>query len=173
MYSCVPTQWCPSLCDSMDCNPPDSFIQGSNPGSLHWEHGVLATGPPGKSLAVFNKADHAFLLKTLSFRILLPLFFFLSLSLSTWIPKGTFSSVQSLSHVRLFFIYIQNKTQYPSSKFVFLHTYLLTESACNVGDLGLIPGLGRSPGGRDTWQPTPVFLPGESHGQRSLAGCSP
>ena len=23
------------------------------------------------------------------------------------------------------------------------------------------------------WQPTLVFLPGESHGQRSLAGCSP
>ena len=22
-------------------------------------------------------------------------------------------------------------------------------------------------------QPTPVFLPGESHGQRSLEGCSP
>ena len=46
-----------------------------------------------------------------------------------------------------FFIYIQNKTQYPSSIFMFLHTYLLTESACNVGDLGSIPGLGRSPGG--------------------------
>ena len=26
---------------------------------------------------------------------------------------------------------------------------------------------------RRKWQPTPVFLPGESHGQRSLAGCSP
>ena len=25
---------------------------------------------------------------------------------------------------------------------------------------------------RRTWQPTPVFLPGESHGQRSLAGNS-
>ena len=24
-----------------------------------------------------------------------------------------------------------------------------------------------------TWQPTPVFLPGESYGQRSLAGYSP
>ena len=24
--------------------------QGSNPGPLHWEHGVLATGPQGKSL---------------------------------------------------------------------------------------------------------------------------
>ena len=23
------------------------------------------------------------------------------------------------------------------------------------------------------WQPTPVFLPGESQGKRSLAGCSP
>ena len=25
---------------------------------------------------------------------------------------------------------------------------------------------------RRAWQPTPVFLPGESHGQRSLVGCS-
>ena len=26
---------------------------------------------------------------------------------------------------------------------------------------------------RRAWQPTPVFLPGESHGQRKLAGCCP
>ena len=26
---------------------------------------------------------------------------------------------------------------------------------------------------RRKWKPTPLFLPGESHGQRSLAGCSP
>ena len=26
---------------------------------------------------------------------------------------------------------------------------------------------------RRKWQPTPLFLPGESHGQRSLAGYSP
>ena len=25
----------------------------------------------------------------------------------------------------------------------------------------------------ELWQPTPVFLPGESHGQRSLAGYGP
>ena len=43
-------------------------------------------------------------------------------------------------------------------------------SACIAGDLGSIPGLGRSPGGG---QLTPVFLPGESGGQRSLAGYSP
>ena len=39
------------------------------------------------------------------------------------------------------------------------------ESACDAGDLGSIPGLGRSP--------TPVFLPGEFHGGSSLAGSSP
>ena len=32
--------------------------------------------------------------------------------------------------------------------------------------------VGKSPWKR-AWQPTPVFLPRESHGQRSLAGCSP
>jgi len=46
------------------------------------------------------------------------------------------------------------------------------ESVCNVGDPGLIPGLGRFPWRRE-WQPTPVFLPGEFHGQRSLVGYSP
>ena len=39
-------------------------------------------------------------------------------------------------------------------------------------DVGAIPGLGRSPGG-GKWQPTPVFLPEKSHGQRSLVGYSP
>ena len=45
------------------------------------------------------------------------------------------------------------------------------ESACNVGNPGLIPGLGRSPG--KEWQPTPLFLPGEFHGQRGLTDCRP
>ena len=65
------------------------------------------------------------------------------------------------------------------------------ESTFNVGDWGSIPRLGRSPGERTgqsrrhkthsldpwvrktpwrrAWQSAPVFLPGESHGQRSLA----
>ena len=46
------------------------------------------------------------------------------------------------------------------------------ESACSAGNLGMMPGWGRSPGGR-AWRPTPVFLPGEFHGQRSLAVYSP
>ena len=63
------------------------------------------------------------------------------------------------------------------------------ESACNVGDSGSIPGLGKSPGegncnplrldpwvGKISWrrelQPTPVFLPGKLHRQRILVDYS-
>ena len=42
----------------------------------------------------------------------------------------------------------------------------------NIGDIGSIPGLGRSPEG-GKWQPPIVFLPGEFHGQKSLADYSP
>ena len=36
-----------------------------------------------------------------------------------------------------------------------------------------IPPLGQEDSWKREWQPTPVFLPGESHGQRSLGGYSP
>ena len=45
------------------------------------------------------------------------------------------------------------------------------EFSCSVGDLSSIPGLGRSP--EKGMQPTPLFLPGEFHGQRNLMGCNP
>ena len=46
------------------------------------------------------------------------------------------------------------------------------ESACNAEELDSVPGWGRAPQGTE-WQSTPVFLPGESHGQRSLAAYGP
>ena len=54
----------------------------------------------------------------------------------------------------------------------------LPANAGDKRDMGVIPGSGRSPG-RGHGNPfqysssIPVFLPGESHGQRSLAGYSP
>ena len=45
------------------------------------------------------------------------------------------------------------------------------ESAHRAGDPGLIPGSGRSL--EKGWLPTPVFLSGEFHGQRSLARYNP
>ena len=47
------------------------------------------------------------------------------------------------------------------------HGSYCKESAYNAGGLGSIAGLGRFPRRRE-WLPTPVFLPGEFHGQRSL-----
>ena len=44
------------------------------------------------------------------------------------------------------------------------------ESAWQRRRHGFNPWVGKIPR-RRKWQPTPVFLPGESHGQRSLAGC--
>ena len=45
------------------------------------------------------------------------------------------------------------------------------ESACSAGD-GFEPWVRKIPWRRE-WLPTPVFLPGKSHGQRSLVGYSP
>jgi len=38
--------------------------------------------------------------------------------------------------------------------------------------LGFDPWVGKTPW-RRAWQPTPVFLPGESHGQKGLVDYSP
>ena len=46
------------------------------------------------------------------------------------------------------------------------------ESTCNVENLGLIPGLGRSPGG-GYGNPLEYSCLENPHGQRSLAGYSP
>ena len=46
------------------------------------------------------------------------------------------------------------------------------ESACNAGDPGSIPELGRFPWWKK-WLLTPEFLPGEFHGQRRLADYNP
>ena len=45
----------------------------------------------------------------------------------------------------------------------------------NAGDIRhrLVPWVGKIPRRRRAWQPTLVFLPGESHGQRSLVVYSP
>ena len=48
----------------------------------------------------------------------------------------------------------------------------LPANAGDVRDVGSIPGSGRFPW-RRKWQLTPVFSPGEFHGQRRLAGYSP
>ena len=54
-------------------------------------------------------------------------------------------------------------------------TSLVAQSVKNlpaVQETGFDTWVGKIPW-RRKWQPTPVSLPGKSHGQRSLVGCSP
>ena len=72
----------------------------------------------------------------------------------------------------MFHIYLSGNTFSVSSKYLgFPGGSDGKESACNVGDPASIPGSGRSPG--ESKATHPVFLLGEFHGQRSLAGSNP
>ena len=87
--------------------------------------------------------------------------------LFTWFLHEFFPQILHISGC-FFFLHVSVIPSFPK----YLHLLMPggsdgKESACSVRDLGSIPGLGRA------WQPTPVFLPGEPHGQRSLVGYSP
>ena len=53
-----------------------------------------------------------------------------------------------------------------------LKAQMVKKSACQRRRLGFDPWVRKIPWRRN-WLPTPVFLPGEFHGERSLAGYSP
>ena len=62
--------------------------------------------------------------------------------------------------------------------FLFLRMYQMLWTSVVAQTVGLQcrrpgfdPWVGKIPW-RRAWEPTPVFVPGESHGQRSLVGCS-
>ena len=88
-----------------------------------------------------------------------------------------FSSVQSLSHVRLFatprIVARQASlsiTNSQSSLFITLGNINMSHT-CTCRYIYLYTSI--SIYRRGQWHPTPVFLPGKLHGQRSLVGCSP
>ena len=65
--------------------------------------------------------------------------------------------------------YKDNIYDLPSLRTAFQVVIGVKNPSANVGDTrcGFDPWVGKIPW-RRTWQPTPVFLPGASHGQRSL-----
>ena len=120
--------------------------QWSNPCSLQWNVEVLITGPPGKpSLTIF-------LIKN----------FILYWSIADeqccdsfrWTAKG-------LSHTISFFFFFK---------------LLSSMSSLQILDTNLVSDIWGFPGGAGgilaTSKNVPVFLPGESHGQRHLVGYS-
>ena len=94
----------------------------------------------------------------------------LEVSLSDLLPPA---SRQSQNLVLIVIQLVSN----PTTKILPLVAYQMVlvvkipANAEDVSDTGLIPGLWKIPW-RRAWPPTPVFLPGVSSGQRSLAGDS-
>ena len=58
----------------------------------------------------------------------------------------------------------------PIYDFFFFFAVIVSRGRCRR--CGFDPWIGKIPW-KKKWQPTPVFLPGKCHGQRSLVGCSP
>ena len=82
-----------------------------------------------------------------------------------YIEPLTFNLLQPLCIITLFDIPLVSVLSFPCGSDC-------KESACDVGDLGFNPWVGKIPW-RRKWQRTPVFLPRKFHGWRSLVGYSP
>ena len=165
-----------SVCGNLWLHPENSWLQhvgssslpGIDPRPLHWEHRVLATGPPGKSLA-YSKISENLSVDISNNRGILRIEW-ATITEDSLCGKYCFKCFSySNSHASLWFritipIYINTQVMLVVKK----------NSPAKDGDLrdtGSIPGLGRSPW-RRAWQLTLVFLPGESHGH-GLVGYSP
>ena len=84
---------------------------------------------------------------------------------SSWNPSTTFPT-SPMTRAAVSHLFVGSYVSCRASQVV-LVAKNPPASAGDVRDVGLIPGSGRS-SWRRVWQRTPVFLPGESHGQRSL-----
>ena len=89
-----------------------------------------------------------------------------------WLSKMEWPINISICILVFFFSPLLHPNQYPLLYIMYCWWLSGRESACNAGDPGSIPGLGRFPW-RRAQKSTPVSLPGKFHGQRSLAGYSP
>ena len=82
---------------------------GLNPGPMNWEHGVLATGPPGKSLEIiFDTLQRIWILFSFSEQFFY-FFFFLSKCKETTVPdslpRGSVDIVLHFNRAVLFYFF--------------------------------------------------------------------
>ena len=167
-------QSCPTLCDPMDCSPPHSSVHGI----FQQEYGRrLPFLPPG------DLPNPGIKPTSLASPALAGGFFTTS---ATWKAPVELNSVQNyfkslqkrcIKHCVLKCLICQHESFFGVQiceveiEESLLGDSLGKESTCKAGDLGLIPGSGRFPWRRE-WLSTPVLLPREFQGQRSLAGYS-
>ena len=124
------------------------------PGESHGQKSLAGYSPWGHKES--DMTHRLTLLLSPSYRIIsVSSFLFSDWRLLTWSPRNRWTSFSKLySDVR-----------------ASLEVRNLPESAGDVR-CSFDPWVGKIPWNRN-WHPTPLFLPGESHGQRSLVGYSP
>ena len=149
---------CPTLWDPVDCNTPGfpvlHYLPEFAQANVHWVGDAIQPGHPLSPLCLpaLNLSQRLDFKKYSDFH--------LSLSLpDLWVKPA------SMSWAVLWKSSQGKELGFPGGSEGKV-------SACNAGDPGSIPRSGRFPWRRQ-WQPTPVSLPGKSHGQRSLVGYSP
>ena len=137
-----------------------SSLAGIDPRPLHWEHRVLATGPPGKSLA-YSKISENLSVDVSNNRGIL-LIEWATITEDSLCGKYCFKCFSySNIHASLWFritipIYINTQVVLvvKKKKKLSCQSWRLKRHRFN-------PWVGKFPW-RRAWQPTPVFLPGES-----------
>ena len=98
------------------------------------------------------------------------IFVFLMLSFKPAYTLSSFTFIKRLfSSSSLFFFFIRMG----SSTYLRLLIFLLKNLILACASSSLTFSMMYSAYQRRQWHPTPVLLPGKSHGQRSLVGCSP
>ena len=156
------THSCPTLCDPMDCSTPGFSVHQQLPElaqtHVHWVgdtiqpshicHPLLLLSSIFPSIRVFSNesvfASGGQSIGASASASVLPM------NNQDWFPLGLTGliSLQSKRFSRVFSNTTFQKCQFLILSFLFSPTCDSAdkESACNAGDLGLIPELGRSPG---------------------------
>ena len=139
------TQLCLTLCDPMDCSPPGSSV-----------HGILQARILEWIAICFSRGSY-------------------------WLRDWT--QVSCIAG-KLFTVWATRESLRswtgPENSWLYTNSQIYStaidgtsgkDAAYQCWRQGFRPWVGKIPW-RRAWQPTPVFLPGESHGQRSLVGYS-
>ena len=143
-------QSCPTFCDPMDCIPPGSSVRGIlQTIILEWVSIPFSRGSswPRNQTQVSCTPGRFFTIR---------------------LTREASSFIHVVACVKIFF-FLKN---FYCSSMGFPCGSDSKESACNEGDLGLIPGFGRCPGGgHGKW--LQYYCLENAHKQRSLVGYSP
>ena len=174
---CLVGQSCLTLYNPMDCSPPGSSIHGIlQARTLEWVAVSFSRGSSWPRNRTGSPTFAGGFFTVWATRKALQSYESMWLAVLRGYSRSWFLFSQiSLSYLPLFLPYGPGHSSDRSRHFLFFLIGLVWASlvAQTVKNLPRVWYLSQEDSRRREWQPTPVLLPGEFHGQRSLVGCSP